>query len=90
MKQQKKFHVSGHVQGVGFRYFVWQVARKNEVVGFARNETDDTVTVMVEGSESALILLEAALWKGSPMSHVTSVTDSEITIKETFTIFSIC
>ncbi len=90
MKQQKKFHVSGHVQGVGFRYFVWQVARANQVVGFARNENDDTVTVVAEGDEAALILLASALWKGSPMSHVTAVTEGEITTKETFTAFSIC
>ncbi len=90
MKQQKKFHVTGHVQGVGFRYFVWQAARKNNVVGFARNETDDSVTVIIEGTEAALMKLEAALWKGSPMSHVTSVIEGEIDIRETFTAFSIC
>lgn len=75
MKQQKEFHVTGQVQGVGFRYFVWQVARQNGLTGFARNEANGEVTVVVQGSNAALQLVEAALWKGSPMSHVDQVTE---------------
>ena len=89
MKQQKEFHVTGQVQGVGFRYFVWQVARQNGLTGFARNESDDSVTVVVQGNDAALLLVEAALWKGSPMSHVAQVTEVPCKNAQTFDEFSI-
>ena len=43
---------SGHVQGVGFRYSVLQVAREFDVAGFVTNLADGRVQLEVEGSES--------------------------------------
>ena len=43
---------SGHVQGVGFRYSVLQVAREFEVTGFVRNLVDGRVHMEVEGAEA--------------------------------------
>lgn len=43
-------HFSGHVQGVGFRYTVLQVAKEFEVAGFVRNLTDGRVEVQAEGA----------------------------------------
>lgn len=43
---------SGHVQGVGFRYSVLQVAREFEVTGFVRNLVDGRVQMEVEGTEA--------------------------------------
>lgn len=42
-------HFSGHVQGVGFRYAVLQVAREFEVAGYVKNLADGRVLVEVEG-----------------------------------------
>ncbi|WP_404423269.1 acylphosphatase [Nibricoccus sp. IMCC34717] len=42
-------HYTGHVQGVGFRYAVQQVAKEYEVAGFVQNLTDGRVVVEVEG-----------------------------------------
>ena len=42
-------HFSGHVQGVGFRHAVMQVAREFEVAGFVRNLADGRVEVQAEG-----------------------------------------
>jgi len=42
---------SGHVQGVGFRYSVLQIAREFDVAGFVTNLTDGRVQLEVEGSE---------------------------------------
>ena len=41
---------SGHVQGVGFRYTVLQVAREFEVAGFVSNLADGRVQVEAEGA----------------------------------------
>lgn len=42
---------SGHVQGVGFRYSVLQVAKEFEVAGFVSNLADGRVQLEVEGAE---------------------------------------
>ena len=41
--------VRGYVQGVGYRYYALQHARALGLTGFARNERDDSVTVVAEG-----------------------------------------
>ena len=41
---------SGHVQGVGFRYTVMQVAREFEVAGYVSNLTDGRVHLEAEGT----------------------------------------
>jgi acylphosphatase len=41
---------SGHVQGVGFRYSVLQVAKEFEVAGFVSNLADGRVQVEAEGT----------------------------------------
>lgn len=40
---------SGHVQGVGFRYSVLQVAREYDVAGFVSNLADGRVQLEAEG-----------------------------------------
>ncbi len=40
---------SGHVQGVGFRYSVMQVAKEFEVAGYVSNLADGRVQLEVEG-----------------------------------------
>ena len=42
---------SGHVQGVGFRYSVLQVAREYEVAGFVSNLADGRVQLEAEGRQ---------------------------------------
>lgn len=42
---------SGHVQGVGFRYSVLQIAREYDVAGFVSNLADGRVQLEVEGAE---------------------------------------
>ena len=41
---------SGHVQGVGFRYSVLQVAKEFEVAGFVSNLADGRVQLEAEGA----------------------------------------
>lgn len=43
-------YFSGHVQGVGFRYSVLQVAKEYEVAGFVSNVADGRVHLEAEGS----------------------------------------
>lgn len=45
-------YFSGHVQGVGFRYTVMNIAQSYDVVGFVRNCADGRVELVVEGSDT--------------------------------------
>ncbi|MCW2740024.1 MAG: Acylphosphatase [Blastococcus sp.] len=53
--------VSGHVQGVGYRWFVRQLATAAGLGGSATNLPDGRVEVVVEGDERAVRSLVAAL-----------------------------
>jgi acylphosphatase len=46
--------VSGVVQGVGFRWFVEDIANKFGLTGWVRNLHDGTVEAFAEGEEGAL------------------------------------
>ncbi|MEM2935566.1 MAG: carbamoyltransferase HypF [Candidatus Bathyarchaeia archaeon] len=49
-----EIRVSGIVQGVGFRPFVYRTAIKRGLVGFIRNRGDAGVEIIVEGKEDAV------------------------------------
>jgi acylphosphatase len=53
--------VSGHVQGVGYRWFVRERARAAGLAGSARNLPDGRVEVVLEGAEGDVRALVAAL-----------------------------
>lgn len=46
--------IYGDVQGVNFRYYTWQEAKKLGLVGWARNEKDGSVMIVAEGEEENL------------------------------------
>ena len=58
--------VSGRVQGVGFRYFTQDIARREGLTGIVRNLADGRVEVVAEGDDESLTRLEAALRRGHP------------------------
>lgn len=73
----RRFLVSGRVQGVGFRYFVYREAQQLGLSGFVRNLGDGRVEVVASGDEGALNRLEALLWRGPVMANVTMVEVEE-------------
>lgn len=46
-----KIFVSGIVQGVGFRPFIYRIASKNGLVGYVRNRGDAVVEILVQGKK---------------------------------------
>ena len=69
-----RFVVHGHVQGVGFRYFVSRTARALGIAGWVRNQPDGSVEAAASGDPAALDRFEQALRQGPPAASVTSVS----------------
>jgi acylphosphatase len=53
--------VSGHVQGVGYRYFVRTLAQAAGLAGSARNLPDGRVEIVLEGPDAAVAAVLAEL-----------------------------
>ena len=67
--------ITGRVQGVGFRWFVRQYARRLGISGWAVNTSAGTVEIAAKGEPDALKQLEAAVAQGPPGAVVKSVTE---------------
>ena len=68
--------VSGRVQGVGFRYFVIERARRLDVSGWVANLPDGSVRCVAEGDEPVLRQLLGALWNGPGGARVEAVSEA--------------
>jgi len=69
----RRFLISGHVQGVGYRYFAERSALQTGVTGWARNLDDGRVEVHANGSAAQLEDFEARLRMGPRFADVRSV-----------------
>ncbi|HWE81759.1 MAG TPA: carbamoyltransferase HypF [Gaiellaceae bacterium] len=71
--ERRRFRVTGVVQGVGFRPFVYRLAGRLDLAGFVLNDGDG-VLIEAEGPGEALDALAAALWAEPPaLARVDSV-----------------
>lgn len=71
-------HVSGLVQGVGFRDATRRRARELGVLGWVRNADDGTVAVHAEGPAGAVEQLVAFLQRGPRGAHVDAVALEQV------------
>jgi acylphosphatase len=86
MKQAHVF-ISGNVQGVGYRQFVKQNARKLGVNGWVRNSEDGGVEAVFQGEESMVEVMIEQCKKGSMLSEVEHVGFEWEAIEETLEDF---
>ena len=78
MRVARRFVLSGRVQGVGFRYFAQDAARREGLHGYVTNQDDGTVEVRAEGDADALERFERTLRQGPSRSRVEHVTIDEV------------
>jgi len=69
-----KGYVSGHVQGVGFRYFVRSLARQHDLSGYAHNLRDGRVEFLLQGAPTAVEQVVAQIRIGPRYSRVDAVS----------------
>ncbi len=78
---RKRIDVSGQVQGVGFRPFVYNLARRLGLAGVVANNTSGAV-IEVEGSEDKIKeFYETLISSPPPLAKITDITISEIATK---------
>lgn len=84
-----RFHVTGQVQGVGFRAATQREAAKLGLTGWVRNCTDGTVEGLAQGSAEALNALQQWLHHGPPRAAVQSLDWQVASPAETLAHFEI-
>ena len=70
--------VRGVVQGVGFRFFTRDLARRYGLGGFVMNRADGTVEVEVQGKDGMLAAFMKDLEIGPRNAHVAGIELEEI------------
>ena len=70
--------VTGRVQGVGFRYFVQEVATKLGIVGWVRNLSDGRVEFELQGEQTAIKDTISRIKEGPAYAKVESIDYSTI------------
>ncbi|MEJ5185862.1 MAG: acylphosphatase [Candidatus Geothermincolales bacterium] len=73
MAKRAHVFVSGKVQGVYYRSYAEDAARRLGVRGWIRNLSDGRVEAVFEGEDEAVEEMIRWCWQGSPMSRVDKV-----------------
>ena len=68
--------VSGRVQGVGFRWFVREAARRHRLPGWVRNRPDGSVEIEVSGDDGAYRDFLQTVREGPPGARVDQVQET--------------
>ncbi len=85
-----KINVTGIVQGVGFRPFVYRLAVENSLAGYVRNRGDAGVEILVEGDgQNIKNFMSDLTEKKPPLAQIDSVKSVEISSKNEYNKFAI-
>ena len=78
MRVTRRFVVSGRVQGVGFRYYTLDAARREGLHGYVTNHDDGSVEAVAEGEAGSVERFERALRRGPSRARVERVLVDEM------------
>ena len=82
--------VSGIVQGVGFRPFIYRIALKNGLAGYVRNRGDAVVEVVVQGKKGNIkIFLDDLKTQKPPLAQIYNIITEYKMDKNEFNEFKI-
>ena len=77
-RSRRRYRVTGIVQGVGFRPFVYSLAARHGLAGFVLNDGSGVV-IEAEGEAAALDRFDSGLREeGPPLAHVAEVLAEEL------------
>lgn len=89
MKVRAHLRVHGLVQGVGFRYFIFEHAKSLGIAGYARNSFSGDVEIEVEGDRSLLEEFIAMVKVGPRTARVADIEIEWLKYDGSFTDFRI-
>jgi len=81
--------VSGRVQGVGFRYYVYRLMEKYPLYGYVRNLPTGQVEVILEGDAGIIEAVIPAIKQGPSFSCVTGIDIERMNYTGTFYNFDV-
>jgi acylphosphatase len=81
--------VLGHVQGVGYRFFVMEQAHQLGLTGWVRNLPSGSVEVVAEGAKADLELLLNRLKRGPAGARVSDINSDWTAANGEFDAFRI-
>jgi len=70
---KKHIVITGKVQGVGFRYWLYQAAKQRNIDGWVRNKISGEVEALLIGDDVEIDNLISLCEKGPPSSKVTKI-----------------
>jgi acylphosphatase len=73
-----QLHITGRVQGVGYRASAQQQARKLGLSGFVRNQPDGSVYAEITGSQLQVEKMIRWCQNGPPLARVAAVKVTEV------------
>ena len=88
---KKHIVISGKVQGVGFRYWLYQAAKQRNIDGWVRNKISGKVEALLVGNDVEINKLIKLCEKGPAASEVTKVkvqTYQKECLKKSFDIIN--
>ncbi|MEH6477648.1 MAG: acylphosphatase [Sneathiella sp.] len=80
--------ITGRVQGVGYRAWTVDAARRHGVKGWVRNRTDRSVEAMLQGDEVKIEAMIEKCWQGPLLARVADVRRHEKQDVEIFNDFT--
>jgi acylphosphatase len=88
-RQAALVRITGRVQGVGFRLWARDQAKRLGLTGWVRNEADGSVKALIAGETQAVSAMLCEFRKGPHGAAVLDVEVAPVTIDETLREFSI-
>ncbi len=77
-KKRVRIHVSGRVQGVGFRFFTQRSACTLGIKGYVENEPDGSVTIEAEGDSTQLEQFIRFVERGPQWARIDRISREEL------------
>jgi acylphosphatase len=89
MRVSRRFVVTGRVQGVGFRFFVYEAARAEGLSGWVANRADGRVEIALEGDGESVDRVDRHIRRGPAGARVDHVEAFDDAPSDRYTGFEI-
>ncbi|MCC7493476.1 MAG: acylphosphatase [Fimbriimonadaceae bacterium] len=89
MSKSVRVVIRGRVQGVGFRYHLAAVARREGLVGWCRNRPDGAVEAWLQGTPGAVSAVLGWCAVGPPAARVTALEQANVPADASLSEFSV-